>query len=70
MTHLDVGGVYVARIVLLVGYELHPVLLVRDDVPKTVALCVFRQRCSRDDTVRPLLRHLFVLCEDAILLQL
>lgn len=69
-THLDVRGVDVTRVVFFVGDKLDSILLVRDDITKTVALQVFGQSCRRDDAVRPLLRHLLVLSEDPLLLQL
>lgn len=63
-------GVDVTRVVFFVGHKLDSILLVRDDITKTVALQVFGQSCRRDDAVRPLLRHLLVLGEDPLLLQL
>lgn len=63
-------GINVARVVLLVWYELDPILLIRDDVTETVALCVFRQSCCGENRVCPLLGHLLILSEDSLLFQL
>ena len=63
-------GVNVACVVLLVGYELDPILLVRNNITETVALCVFGQSCCGENTVCPLLGHLLILSEDPLLFQL
>lgn len=68
--HLDMWGVDVACVVLLVGYQLNPILFVGNHVTETVALCVFGQSCCGDNTVGPLLGNLLVLCENTLLFQL
>lgn len=68
--HLDMRGIDVARVVLLVWYKLNPILFVWNNVTETVALSVFGQSCCSENTVCPLLGHLFILSEDPLLFQL
>lgn len=63
-------GVDVARVVLLVGHELDPVVFIRNDVTEAVALGVFGECRRGEDAAGPFLGHLLVLCEDLLLFQL
>lgn len=68
--HLDVGGVDVARVVLLGRDELHPVLLVGDDFSDPATLSIFWQSGGAEDAIGLFVWDLLILGEHHSLFQL